>query len=148
MNPLKIAAAVVNQTPLDWKRNVQHHLDAIAEAKKQNISLLCFPELSISGYGCEDMFYAPGVTQTAGEMLQIIAEASEGIMVSVGLPVRYNHRLYNTACFIADKKIQGFVCKKIFLAIVSITNHVGFMPGKRELLLQSKSMDRNTPPEI
>ncbi|MDJ1504395.1 NAD(+) synthase [Xanthocytophaga agilis] len=112
MNPLKIAAAVVNQTPLDWKRNVQHHLDAIAEAKKQNISLLCFPELSISGYGCEDMFYAPGVTQTAGEMLQLIADASEGIMVSVGLPVRYNHRLYNTACFIADKKIQGFVCKK------------------------------------
>ncbi len=112
MNPIKIAAAVVNQTPLDWKRNAQHHLDAIAEAKKQNISLLCFPELSISGYGCEDMFYAPGVNESAFEMLHLIAEACDNIIVSVGLPIRYNHRLYNASCLIADKKIQGFVCKK------------------------------------
>ena len=112
MNLFKIAAAVVNQTPMDWQRNAQHHLDAIAEAKAQQVSLLCFPELSVSGYGCEDMFFAPGITDTAAEMLLPIAEACQGIMVSVGLPIRYNNRVYNAACLIADGKIQGFVCKK------------------------------------
>ncbi len=112
MHPIKIAAAIVNQTPMDWARNLQHHLDAIEEAKKQQISLLCFPELSITGYGCEDMFYAPGISETAIELLQQIAVASKGIMVSVGLPIRYNHRLYNAVCLIANQQIQGFVCKK------------------------------------
>ena len=65
MKTLKIGAAALNQTPLDWagnRKNIEH---AIESAKKKKIELLCLPELSLSGYGCEDAFYAHHVSQKA-----------------------------------------------------------------------------------
>ncbi len=112
MKLIKVAAGVLNQTPLDWKNNLKNILDCIAEARKQNVSLLCLPELCITGYGCEDMFYAPGLCDTALKQLFIIAEATQGMIVSIGLPIRYHNRVFNAACLLADGKIWGFACKK------------------------------------
>ena len=48
MSQIKIAGATVNQTPLDWKNNLAHIVDAIAEAKTNGVQILCFPELAIT----------------------------------------------------------------------------------------------------
>ncbi|MGX7689998.1 NAD(+) synthase [Flectobacillus roseus] len=112
MNLIKVAAGVVNQTPLAWESNKRNIIGCIEEAKSQDISILCLPELCISGYGCEDMFYASGTCETALEMLQDIVEVTSGIIVSVGLPILINNRVYNAACLIANKQIRGFACKK------------------------------------
>ena len=109
---LKVAAGVVNQTPIDWEKNTMHIAGAIAEAKEQDVTLLCLPELCVSGYGCEDYFFAPDLEQQALSCLNTIAEHTAGMIVSVGLPLRFNNRLYNAACLIADKRIQGFYCKQ------------------------------------
>ena len=74
MNLIKVAAGVVNQTPLAWETNKKNIIGCIEEAKNQDISILCLPELCITGYGCEDMFYASGTCETALEMLQDIVE--------------------------------------------------------------------------
>lgn len=112
MNLIKVAAGVVNQTPLAWEGNKRNIIGCIEEAKSQDISILCLPELCITGYGCEDMFYASGTCDTALEILQDIVEVTSGIIVSVGLPIRINNRVYNAACLIANKQIRGFACKK------------------------------------
>lgn len=112
MNLIKVAAGVVNQTPLTWESNKRNIIGCIEEAKSQDISILCLPELCITGYGCEDMFYASGTCETALEILQDIVEVTSGIIVSVGLPIRINNRVYNAACLIANKQIRGFACKK------------------------------------
>jgi len=112
MNLIKVAAGVVNQTPLAWESNKRNIIGCIEEAKSQDISILCLPELCITGYGCEDMFYASGTCETALEMLQDIVEVTSGIIVSVGLPILINNRVYNAACLIANKQIRGFACKK------------------------------------
>ncbi|MDI9878432.1 NAD(+) synthase [Flectobacillus longus] len=112
MNLIKVAAGVVNQTPLAWEGNKRNIIDCIEEAKNQEISILCLPELCITGYGCEDMFYATSTCETALEILQDIVEVTSGIIVSVGLPIRINNRVYNVACLIANKQIRGFACKK------------------------------------
>lgn len=112
MNLIKVAAGVVNQTPLAWESNKRNIIGCIEEAKSQEISILCLPELCITGYGCEDMFYASGTCETALEMLQDIVEVTSGIIVSVGLPILINNRVYNAACLIANKQIRGFACKK------------------------------------
>lgn len=112
MNLIKVAAGVVNQTPLAWESNKKNIIDCIEEAKKQDVSILCLPELSISGYGCEDMFYAHGTCETAMEMLEDIVDHTAGIMVCVGLPLQINNRIFNAACMIANRQIKGFVCKK------------------------------------
>lgn len=112
MKLIKVAAAVLNQTPLDWQGNTANILSAIDAAKSDGVSLLCLPELCITGYGCEDAFFSAGLRRTARDVLSEIVLATDGIAVSVGLPVMYESALYNTACLIADGKIIGFVAKQ------------------------------------
>lgn len=115
MRLIKVAGAVLNQTPLAWEQNKQNILNAISDAKKQGASILCLPELCITGYGCEDAFYSLGVQQTAAEILYEILPHTKGLMVSLGLPVMYQNRIFNTAALVVDGEIQGFVAKQ-FLA--------------------------------
>ena len=112
MKLIKVAAGVLNQTPLDWNGNLQNILQAISEAREQGVTVLCLPELCICGYGCEDAFHSRGLQKTAVEMLHRIAAETRGMIVSVGLPLMYAGGLFNTACLLADGRILGFVAKQ------------------------------------
>ncbi len=112
MKLIKVGAAALNQTPLDWKNNLANISLAIADAQDQNVSILCLPELAITGYGCEDAFYIPDVKKRSLEMLEEIRELSSKMIVCVGLPIEVNNKNFNAACIIADKNILGFVCKQ------------------------------------
>ncbi|MEX0586170.1 MAG: NAD(+) synthase [Pirellulales bacterium] len=107
-----LAAAALNQTPLDWDGNRERIAAAVAAARTAGVGVLCLPELCISGYGCEDAFLAPHVPETALEMLDDILPATEGIAVALGLPVRHDGVLYNAACLVANGRVLGFVAKQ------------------------------------
>lgn len=109
---IKVASGVVNQTPMAWEANTRNIVDAIREARKHDVSLLCLPELCISGYGCDDYFFAPDMVEQAQHCLLEIAEETAGMIVAVGLPLRHNGSLYNAACLISNKQIAGFYCKQ------------------------------------
>ncbi len=112
MKRLRLGAAILNQTPLDWEGNASRILLAIEEARRQQVSMLCLPELCIPGYGCEDMFLSPNVWRTSWEMLQSIVPETEGMMVAIGLPLYVTNGVYNVACVAANGKIAGFVPKQ------------------------------------
>lgn len=112
MKLIKVAGAVLNQTPIAWENNKQNIVNAIAEARKQEVSVLCLPELCITGYGCEDAFYSAGLHQTATKILHEIADYTKDMVVCVGLPVVFQNRNFNTACLIVNRKIVGFVAKR------------------------------------
>ncbi len=112
MKPVKVGAAVLNQTALDWERNRDNILGAIREARAAKVAILCLPELCISGYGCEDAFHSPGVHRTAWEMLEEIRPATKGMIVAVGLPVFYRNAVFNTACLLVNGRIAGFTAKQ------------------------------------
>lgn len=112
MKLLKVAAGVLNQTPLAWEHNTQNIINAITEAQRQGVSLLCLPELCISGYGCEDAFYAQNtIDQSVASLLEVV-EYTNDIAVAVGLPLRHNNRTYDVACLIVNKRIMGFAVKQ------------------------------------
>jgi len=115
MKLLKVAAAVLNQTPLDWEGNSARILGAIEAARREGAGVLCLPELCISGYGCEDAFHSPATHRTAWAILQAILPATQGMIVSLGLPIFHHNALFNSACLAADGKILGFAAKR-FLA--------------------------------
>jgi NAD+ synthase (glutamine-hydrolysing) len=79
---------------------------------KGQVSLLCLPEMCIPGYGCEDAFYSHGTFAQSNRMLAEILPHTKGMIVSLGLPVKYLNRIYNAACLVADGKIMGFTAKK------------------------------------
>jgi NAD+ synthase (glutamine-hydrolysing) len=112
MKFIKVAAAVVNQTPLDWDGNLKNILDSIASAKKAGATVVCLPELSICGYGCEDAFHSPGVHEMSWTQLETIAAVTKGLIVTVGLPVVYHNAIFDAAALLVDGKISGFVGKR------------------------------------
>ncbi|GAB2490875.1 MAG: NAD(+) synthase [Cytophagales bacterium] len=116
MNPLRIACATVNQTPLDWEGNLNRILKAIAAAKEQRADLVCFPELAITGYGSEDLFLSYWYPQKALSQLAKLIPYCQGITVAVGLPVRMADKVYNTVAVIENGILKGFVAKQ-FMAI-------------------------------
>jgi NAD+ synthase (glutamine-hydrolysing) len=67
MKQIVVAAAVVNQTPLDWDGNQARLVAAIRGARAAGVSVLCLPEMCISGYGCEDAFMGAGVPAELNE---------------------------------------------------------------------------------
>lgn len=112
MKRIRLGAAILNQTPMDWEGNTHRILEAIRIARDQDIHILCLPELCITGYGCEDMFLAPHVWQTSWEMLQKIVPETDGMIVSAGLPLFVTNGVYNAACLMSGGKIFGFAAKQ------------------------------------
>lgn len=115
MKLVKVGAAALNQTPLAWDDNLRNAREAIAAARAQGVSILCLPELCLSGYGCEDAFHSPGVHATAVELLRDLLPDTAGMVVSVGLPLYHRKALYNAAALCVDGDVAGFVGKR-FLA--------------------------------
>jgi NAD+ synthase (glutamine-hydrolysing) len=115
MEAIRVAGASVNQIPLDWKHNVSNIIDAVNAARKQQVRILCFPELCITGYGCEDWFLSEWVPARALNELQSIRPHCVGITVCVGLPLVFEGNVYNGVCVISDTRILGITCKQ-FLA--------------------------------
>jgi NAD+ synthase (glutamine-hydrolysing) len=112
MNVIRVAGAAVNQTPLDWDGNRDRILAAIAAARAAGVSVLCLPELCITGYGCEDAFFAAGVQRMAVEVLAEIVPHTGGIVVALGLPLRFESGLYDAAALVADGRLAGIACKQ------------------------------------
>jgi NAD+ synthase (glutamine-hydrolysing) len=112
MLKLRLAAASLNQTPMDWAGNRDRILAAIAEAKAADAAILCLPELCITGYGCEDQYFSIGLQKTALEMLAEITPATAGMAVALGLPLMVNRGLYNAAALLSDGELMGFTLKQ------------------------------------
>ena len=106
MRLIRVGAGVVNQTALDWSGNQERLLAAIEEAREAGVQVFCLPELSITGYGCEDAFFSPDVARRAMAMLPVLAEASQGMLTAVGLPLLYQGSLYNVAALLGDGHIM------------------------------------------
>lgn len=114
MKRIRVAAAALNQTPLDWEGNQKNILAVINEAEKEYVSLLCLPELCITGYGCEDAFQAPFVQDTAQAVLTDIVNQTKNLDVifSIGFPLNIWNALYNCVALVHRGKVLGIVPKQ------------------------------------
>jgi NAD+ synthase (glutamine-hydrolysing) len=109
---IKVGAASLNQTPLDWDNNKQNIIDALNQAKKEGVQVLCLPELAITGYGCEDHFLSEEVRQRAFDILDELIENTKGIFTCFGIPFFWCNSLYNVMVCVFDCKIVGVVPKQ------------------------------------
>ncbi|MTI21239.1 NAD(+) synthase [Fulvivirga sp. RKSG066] len=112
MVDLRIAGAALNQTPLDWSNNLNNIKDAIDKAIDAKVDLLCLPELTITGYGCEDNFLSQWIYDKSLECLQQIRPWCKGISVAVGLPIRVKGIAYNATCIIENAEFKCIYVKQ------------------------------------
>ncbi|MCA9777415.1 MAG: NAD(+) synthase [Candidatus Eremiobacteraeota bacterium] len=109
---LKVAAAVLNQTPLDWEGNVKRLESVLEQARAEQVDVLCCPELCLSGYGCEDAFHSPDTASMSWRMLERLLPLTEGLVVNFGLPVWYGGAVYNAVVLAVDGRPVGLVAKQ------------------------------------
>lgn len=112
MISVRLGAAVLNQTPLDWDNNAKNIRDAISIARDQGVDVLCLPELCVTGYGCEDGFLSSHVHATSQEELLSLVEETRGLCVSFGLPIAFRGGVFNCVALAADGKLLGLVGKR------------------------------------
>jgi len=115
-NFLRVSLVVPEFKISDVDFNKKIIIKSIKEASKNKSSLILFPELSITGYTCEDLFSnSTLITKSLNAIFEITRETENyDILVIIGAPIRNNNKLYNCAVVINRGKIIGIV-PKIFL---------------------------------
>lgn len=109
----RVATAIPTVRVADVEYNLKQHIDLIHQAHESGVQLAVFPELSVTGYTCADLFHHQPLLDAAREALIHLAEATRGIdmAVVVGAPIAYGNRLYNCAVLLGDGVIAGIVPK-------------------------------------
>jgi NAD+ synthase (glutamine-hydrolysing) len=135
MHSLRVGLAQINCTVGDLEGNTKkiiHHLD---KAKKMGVELICFPELSITGYPPEDLLLKPQFIEDNLKALKRIIPKTEGLTAVVGFVDR-NGEVYNAAAIIYNKKLAG-VYHKIDLPNYGVFDEYRyFQPGERVSVYQ------------
>lgn len=111
MPKIKIAAVTLNTTPLDFLGNFESIVQAINSPESNNADCILFPELCISGYGCEDAFYKPSVWKRSEEILLKLKDISPNQIILVGLPVFVGSFLYNCMAVLFGGKVVAIIPK-------------------------------------
>ena len=96
---IKCATAVPDLRVADCPYNTSALLELIKEAHAAQVRTLIFPELSLTGASCGDLFFQPTLLQGALEGLTTIAQASKDMdmLIVIGLPLKQQNKLYNCA---------------------------------------------------
>lgn len=110
---VKIACATPELRVADCDYNTNKIIDMIKDAYSMGVKVVCFPELSISGYTCGDLFFQSALESSAEEnLLRIVRDTMTMDIVSiVGVPFSYMNKLYNCAAVIFKGEILGIVPK-------------------------------------
>ncbi len=110
---IRAAAAMPVVKVADTQANTKAICELVTKAEKEEVSLLVFPELCITGYTCGDLFGHELLIREAEKGIEKIMEHSRGkaLTIVVGSPVRLRDRLYNCAVVIRSGKVCGIVPK-------------------------------------
>ena len=111
---IKVAAGTPDIRVADCEYNRAEITALIDKAYATGVRILALPELCITGYTCQDLFFQQALLDGALNSLREITEHTAGsdMLISVGCPLRFRGELYNCAVVLKDGKILGVVPKK------------------------------------
>ncbi|MBR1797157.1 MAG: NAD(+) synthase [Clostridiales bacterium] len=111
---IRVGSASPKVRVADVEYNVNEIIRLSQEADEKKCSLLVFPELSITGYTCGDLFLQDQLQEAALTGLYDIAEASceLNVTIVVGLPYKFEGKLYNVAAVVSKGEVIGIVPKR------------------------------------
>ena len=94
--------------------NISKMYELFSLASSYGVKILVYPELSITGYTCQDLFLQDALIRKATDALNEFVEKTRGcdILSFVGFPLYHNGKLYNTAVAIQDGRILSYTAKR------------------------------------
>ena len=110
---VRVAAAIPELRVADCAFNVPRIADLVRKGEEEKVQVICFPELSITGYTCADLFLQNQLLEDAQiglKELQMLSFSVSPVLI-VGMPVRIQNQLFNTAVVLQGGHILGVVPK-------------------------------------
>lgn len=110
---VRVAAATPSLKVADCHYNINEILKLVVDAEKKKVSAIVFPELSLTGYTCGDLFLQHRLLEGAQQSLRKILDATKesSTIIIVGMPLVVSNKLYNVAVVLCGGKILGAVPK-------------------------------------
>jgi NAD+ synthase (glutamine-hydrolysing) len=110
---VRTATCVPEIVLADPMRNAETVISMAMEGHRENVGLMVFTELCLTGYSIDDLFLQDALLDEVEAALGVLTWKSKGLtpVVLVGAPLRHNGRIYNCAIAIHDGKILGVVPK-------------------------------------
>ena len=109
---VRVGAAVPSLALGNVKENMKRHLAMMREAKEKHVSIVTFPELSLTGYTCGDLFFQRRLLDDVTDaLLTLKDEMPEKIIAVVGAPLEIEGALYNCAVVLHKGEIISAVPK-------------------------------------
>ena len=91
---IRVAAAVNQARTADIDFNLVSIIRSAAKANEEGVSLVVFPELSLTGYTCGDLFSHKLLADEAEKAVKTLVQQSEGkdLTMVIGAPVTFKGR--------------------------------------------------------
>jgi len=112
---MKVGLVQISSCLGDVQKNINTHLNFIEKAKKKNVDLLIFPELSLTGYSLKDLTQDVAINPTDSDIIDRLKAQSHGISIVFGFVEEKRRGLFfNSSAFISEEKIIH-IHRKVFL---------------------------------
>ncbi|BAV42535.1 NAD(+) synthase [Mycobacterium ulcerans] len=110
---VRVAACTHHTTLGDPAANAASVLGLARQCHDDGVALAVFPELTLSGYSIEDILLQDALLDAVQDVLLDVVTASANLLpvLVIGAPLRYQHRIYNTAVVIHRGAVLGVVPK-------------------------------------
>ncbi len=142
---IRVCAATPPLRVADISFNVKSMIDMIRSVK--DCGLMVFPELSITGYTCADLFGSDLLLEKAEQALFRLAEVTqerEGLTVVAGVPIRFENCLFNCAAVLSGGSVRAIVPKTFIPNYSEFYENRWFVSGKdireKNILLQGREI--------
>lgn len=131
---IKVCAATVGIKVADVGYNTDKIVEAVQASAKEGAQLVVFPELSVCGYTCGDLFnqraLLVGVDRAIGEICRRTANTNS--LVFIGAPCERSGKLYNCAVALSGGRVLGVVPKSFLPNYGEFYEKRHFSPAERE----------------
>lgn len=110
---ITVAAAIPSVKVADTEYNIKQIEDFVAQAEGRGVEIIVFPELSVTGYSCQDLFLQQLLVEQAEVAVMQLLDFTRklDIICIVGAPVNISGSLYNCAVVIQHGVILGIIPK-------------------------------------
>lgn len=110
---VRVGAVVPKLKVADTEFNCNEIIKQIEVASNNKIQIAVFPELCVTGYTCQDLFEQDTLLEEAEKALNKILDYTNNldIICIIGMPIKAENQLFNTAVVIQKGKILGIVPK-------------------------------------
>ena len=132
---MRIALAQINSVVGDLDGNAARILRNLEAARSQNVDLVLFPELIVTGYPPEDLLLRPGFVRAAERTLDEIARSCRGIAALVGTP-HFDRDLFNVCAVCAGGEVKAIYRKRFLPNYGVFDEDRYFAPGRDLILLE------------